>query len=260
MQLLTNAANDFIRIFFEPPCPGCRTLLATPLAGPVCDACWTSIAPVTPPFCMRCGDVLEGPDLIDALQNECDRCRRHPPAFSIARSAGRYEGPLREVLHAFKYERRRQLALPLARLMRNSGCQLLQLNDADAVVPVPLHLWRSIRRGFNQADDLARYLRRPVWRVLRRRGHGPSQTNLSGTARRRNLRSEFVVRRHRTRLRGATVVLIDDVMTTGATLDACARVLLDAGVREVRALTAARTVSGRRPQLSGPPRPSILPR
>jgi ComF family protein len=158
---------------------------------------------------------------------------------------------MREVIHAFKFNRRRLLAEPLGRMMRMAGADLL--DGADAVIPVPLHPIRNVRRGFNQADDLARQLGRPVWRALRRRRHGPPQASLQAAERHANLASAFAVSAKWSlgaRLRGQslsrrTVVLVDDVMTTGDTIDACSRVLLEAGVAEVRALTAART-TGRR--------------
>ena len=165
----------------------------------------------------------------------------------MARSAGAYEGSLRELVHAFKFEGRRQLAEPLANLMCRRGLHVLE--GADAVVPVPLHPVRLLRRGFNQADDLAREVGLPVWRLLRRRRHGPPQASLPAPRRRANLRRAYAMSLRcalpesmRRAFAGRTVVLIDDVMTTGATLDACARTLLENGVRDVRALTVARAV------------------
>ena len=162
----------------------------------------------------------------------------------MARSAGRYDGPFRLVIHTFKYEHRRPLAAPIAQLMVAAGTEVLA--GADAVVPVPLHPWRALRRGFNQADDLAIHLGLPVWRALRRTRHGPPQASLPASQRGDNVGNAFACswmsRLWSGRLRGRTVVLVDDVMTTGATLDACSAVLLAAGVRNVRALTAARAV------------------
>ncbi len=147
-------------------------------------------------------------------------------------------------MHALKYDGRRSLARPLASLMRERGVDML--DGAAAVVPVPLHQWRRLARGFNQADDLARHLGPPVVAGLRRVRATPTQTGLTGGARRRNVRRAFAATRAAARLRGQAVVLVDDVSTTGATLDACARALKRAGIREVRALTAGRVVTGRR--------------
>jgi ComF family protein len=164
-----------------------------------------------------------------------------------------YEGAFREIIHAFKYDGRRQLAVSLGRLMREAGDDLLA--DADAVVPVPLHPWRMLSRGFNQADDLARHLGPPVWRALRRRRYGPPQAGLTAGRRRANADAAYGLRplMPPSRLRGRVLVIVDDVMTTGATIDACSRVLLDAGARSVRALTAGRAVAGRpAPRLTRP--------
>jgi ComF family protein len=182
--------------------------------------------------------------VISLALERCPRCRRKPPLVHAARAAGEYEGALRDILHAFKYDGRRSLARPLGAQLRTAGGDLLR--DADCVVPVPLHGWRRLRRGFNQADELARQLGPPVVHPLWRARATPPQTGLTAAARRHNVRGAFVLspllsRRSRARwLADRTVVLVDDVRTTGATLNACAAVLLDAGARDVRARTVAR--------------------
>jgi ComF family protein len=121
------------------------------------------------------------------------------------------------------------------------------IEGADFAVPVPLHVVRQYRRGFNQAEELAKHLPVPLLRGLRRRRATATQTDLPEAQRRNNVRHAFAVRRRaRRQVQGATNLLVDDVSTTGATLDACARVLLAAGAKDVRALTAARAVSRRR--------------
>jgi ComF family protein len=159
---------------------------------------------------------------------------------TTSRAIGPYDGTLRAVVHALKYDGRRSLARPLARLMAKSGADLLA--GADFVSPVPLHRARARSRGFNQAEEMARHLGVPVVHALRRIRRTPSQTDLPAARRHANVRGAFAMAR-RARVGGAVVVLIDDVSTTGATLEACARVLLEAGASEVRALTAARVVS-----------------
>jgi ComF family protein len=121
-----------------------------------------------------------------------------------------------------------------------SGARVLE--DADLAVPVPLHRARKRARGFNQAAEIARYLTIPAMSALKRTRATVSQTDLPAEARHANVRNAFALRRHAD-IQGRVIVLIDDVRTTGATLEACARTLLDAGAREVRALTAARVVS-----------------
>ena len=245
------AKNSIVRTLLEPGCASGHAILSRPLDSQICERCWDAITSVSPPWCARCGDELPRWQNAD---NDCARCVSRPPYYSLARSAARYDGSLRELIHTFKFERQRLLAEPLGRMMRLAGADVLA--GADAVVPVPLHPVRSIRRGFNQADDLARELRLPVWRALHRRRHGPPQASLAATARHANLERAFAIsplwalraRLGGRSLAGRTLVLIDDVMTTGDTLDACARVLLDAGAAEVRALTAARTVRQGRAQ------------
>ena len=163
-------------------------------------------------------------------------------AIASAAAAGDYVGTLRQIIHAFKYDARRSLASQLAELMRLHGADVLA--GASCVIPVPLHPLRQARRGFNQAMDLASGLGLPVTPVLWRRRMTAFQADLGAADRRRNVHGAFSVsplasRRMRESLRGQTVVLVDDVRTTGATLHACADVLLAAGVREVRGLTTA---------------------
>jgi ComF family protein len=240
IAVLVQATNGIIRLFLEPPCCACDLPLERPLSGPVCPACWRSVLFLTPPLCERCGDALAGDATPYAI---CPRCSRHDPIVSIARSAGRHDAGLRQIIHAFKYGKRRALAAPLSRLMRERCGEVLA--GADAVVPVPLHPWRALARGFNQADDLARHLGPPVWRVLRRVRRGPPQAALPAARRHANVRGAYAVRRLAgRRLKGRTLVLIDDVMTTGATLEACGEALAAAGATTVRALTVARAVAG----------------
>jgi len=177
------------------------------------------------------------------MSNQCPSCRERPTSVDTSRSAGRYEGSLRLIIHALKYDGRRSLSARLGGLMRATGRDVL--DEADCVVPVPLHPWRRLRRGFNQAADLAATLDRPVVSALWRTRATLSQTGLTAVGRRQNVRDAFMVspllsRRNRhDYVVERIVVLVDDVRTTGATLDACATVLKHAGAREVRALTLA---------------------
>ena len=165
--------------------------------------------------------------------------------WAAARLAlGQYHGALRDIIHAFKYEGRRSLGPPLGAMLRESGADVLR--DAACVVPVPLHPWKRLRRGFNQAADLSRQVGLPVVHALWRVRVTMSQAGLTASGRQRNVRGAFRVspwlwRTTRERfIDDRIVVLIDDVKTTGATLEACTEVLMEAGAREVRTLTVAR--------------------
>jgi ComF family protein len=232
-----------LSVVLAPCCAACGELLEHPTRGPVCGSCWQSVRPLTPPLCECCGDPLPTWRVISVPMARCPRCRRGRRLVDRAMSAGAYDGALRAVVHALKYEGRRSLARPLATLMRRRCAPILE--GVDYLVPVPLHVSRRRARGFNQALDLARHLGGDgleVCQALRRIRATPTQTGLPAAQRHRNMRHAFAPARRAPRLGGVIVVLVDDVSTTGATLEACARVLKEMDVREVRAVTAARVV------------------
>jgi ComF family protein len=233
-------ADGLVAVWLAPRCAACDAPLAAPTRGPVCAACWADVRPFTPPFCRRCGDPLPSWRAISIQASTCQRCRRQPSAISCSRAIAGYDGALRTIIHALKYEGRRSLAAPLAALMRRDCRDVLAA--ADLVVPVPLHRSRRRSRGFNQAEAIAVMLGLPCRRALRRVRATPSQTDLPAGRRHANVRDAFALRR-RARIEGLRVVLVDDVSTTGATLEACARVLRAGGAADVRAVTAARVVT-----------------
>jgi ComF family protein len=229
-----------LSVVLAPACATCERILDQPTRGAVCPRCWRSILPLTPPLCDVCGDPLPTWRTISLPLARCPRCRRSSPSVDRGRSVGSYEGTLRSIVHSLKYDGRRSLAKPLAALMRTHGGDVL--NHAACAIPVPLHPSRRRERGFNQAADLARHLGVRVVPALRRVRPTATQTELPAAQRHRNVRDAFSATSATCTLRGAIVVLVDDVCTTGATLEACARALKNAGVAEVRALTAARVV------------------
>lgn len=235
--------DALLAVALAPRCAACDRVLDRPSAGPVCTECWATVLVPTPPLCRTCGDPLPSWRIVSLQLAQCARCRRGPTFIDAGRCAGDYEGALRQIVHAFKYDGRRSLAGTLGRMMRESGADILE--GATCVVPVPLHPWRRMRRGFNQATDLARQLDLPVVHALWRARPTAVQAGLTAAARRRNVRRAFALspllrtRSRTTFIDGKIVVLVDDVRTTGATLNACAEVLKRSGAREVRALTAA---------------------
>lgn len=213
-----NAANAALAMVIAPACASCGLVLDEPLRGPVCAACWAAV--VTTPLSWR----PSSESSLDAVM-----------------SAGPYDGVLRDIIHAWKFEARQSLARPLARIVGRHCATLLE--GADIAAPVPMTPWRKWHRGFNQAEDLARHLGIPRASLLARWRPRAAQSTLSAAERRRNVdTSMFVPAWRRPAVRNQIVVLVDDVVTTGATLEACARVLHVAGAKEVRAVTVAQTV------------------
>ena len=207
---------------------------------PVCRACLKSPEPLAADyFCIACRTPFQNQYALDE-DGQCRLCRAGLRGFDFAYSFGAYEGTLRDLIHLYKYARMQPLAGPLSDLM---AAALPRDQRFDAVVPVPLHWWRQWQRGFNQSELLARPLARrcgiPVLRALRRGRATRVQAGLAGSRRRQNVTGAFHVRRPE-RVRGLRILLIDDVMTTGATASACAAELKRAGAKCVALLTAAR--------------------
>ena len=197
-------------------------------------------------LCSACGEKLFGHHFESETGPLCGLCRRAAPPFRHAVAYGAYEGALRDLLHLFKYHQVKPAGPVLGRFVAEAAGKL-KLPDSLLVVPVPLWTGKRRTRGFNQAEEIARsFVRsRPGTGIqldttsLVRRRETASQTGLTRHQRRANVRGAFAVTRT-DQVRGRTVLVIDDVMTTGTTAGECARVLLRAGAREVFVATVAR--------------------
>lgn len=226
---------------FPPQCPSCGVPTGSPSA--LCMTCWEG-AGFGEPACRRCALPLES-ELSDETA-ECAACLARPPAFSRARAAMRYEGG-KEMVLRFKHGERTDYTPAFAAWLQRAGAPLLA--DAELLVPVPLHRWRLLARRFNQSALLANGLSGLsgvpcLPDALVRTRATPSQgAMVSARARRRNVLAAFAVRPGAAEaIRDKRIVLIDDVMTTGATLEAATRTLKRAGAADVCALALARVV------------------
>ena len=227
-------------LVFPSFCKICREPLERTGERIVCAACLRKLAPWTGSRCPHCGRFEAG----EAADHLCGRCLGHAPAFSLHRSCGAYGGTLKDVILLFKYRRFAPLNRPLASFAQDSlaGDEALW-EGADRFVPVPLHPARRRERGFNQARLLARDLGRlrglgVLDRALIKTRNVPAQAGLKAADRARNVRRAYAVRQP-DRIAGKTLILVDDVTTTGATIRECARVLVAAGAKDVRAITIA---------------------
>ncbi|HYD49464.1 MAG TPA: ComF family protein [Terriglobales bacterium] len=234
--------GQLLSLLYPPTCFGC----GSDAEDGFCPACRARIAMPKSPLCSICGQPFVTPGDADHL---CGDCLRHRPHFGRARACAVYDAhdegsPLRSCLHAYKYQRRADLAAPLAGLMQRA-CPF-DLDNYDLLIPVPLHLQRLRWRGFNQAVLLVKPLAQSrratvdVFSLVRARPTVP-QVELSEIERRHNVRHAFVVARP-DQVRRRRVLLVDDVMTTGATVDECAKVLKRAGAAAVDVLVLARAV------------------
>jgi ComF family protein len=230
-------------------CARCGQPLVEAALVSFCTACWQQIRLIKPPYCPGCGLPFRSPvALTHSPGHRCGECRSHPPPFDHARAVGYYEGTLRQAIHLFKYRGKLGLQRPLLQLAIAHLDDQYRRTAYDVILPVPLHRSRLMQREFNQAALLARglapHLQAPVVeRLLVRIRRTRPQVELREEERRRNLKDAFAVVEP-ARIAGKVVLLVDDVLTTGATMGEAAGVLKAAGAQQVDVWALARVVRG----------------
>ncbi|GHO84563.1 ComF family protein [Dictyobacter formicarum] len=236
-NIIQRSYQQLLDILFPPQCAQCKVSGAI-----LCPRCIASISWFTPPLCHICGLPGAGTTL-------CARCQHQPLQLSGVRAPGSYQEPLRSCIRALKYQGNRRLSEPLGQLLAQAYHKYAM--RADLVIPVPLHQEKLQQRGYNQsqllAESCARQLQLPLSTTLIHRIHSaPAQVTLTAQQRRKNLQGAFrCTQNHTTQsLLNRRILIIDDVCTTGATLEACAAPLFAAGARAVWGLVLARPLSG----------------
>lgn len=239
LMTIVALAKNLINLIYPLHCASCRKPLDAMDETGVCRFCISQVRPNPKPYCRSCGRSLESTEELCA---DCKETRFH---FERAYSACLHEGAMKELIHSFKYKRNMGLGRVLSEYMANFLGDNKEITDGiDAVTFVPLHPARQAERGFNQsqllADTLARSIDMPFLNCLKKIRSSRPQNELTRDSRLTNLRGAFKIRD--LKIDDLGLLLIDDVMTTGATLDECSRVLLDSGAKKVKCLTLARGV------------------
>lgn len=224
---LKTARNALLDLLFPPRCVACRRS-----GNWFCAACQAQIQPIRPPLCAHCGR--------PSTRTPCPFCHKQPLAMNGTRAVAFFDHPLRQAIHALKYEQRTELAAPLGDLL--SDYLRAHPLPADALIAVPLHPTRERERGYNQAALLAQAIHTrlglPVWTdALTRVRATRTQTELNAAERRTNVAEAFAAT---ARVAGAHLILVDDVLTTGATMNACAVALRECGAQTVWGVALAR--------------------
>ncbi len=238
--LAAGVAGRLLDLLLPPSCLSCQR----PVAGPIglCPRCWPQLHFLSAPACAACGHPFSQPVPVGSL---CGACLQAPPPWDRARAVFRYDQASKGLVLSFKHADRPGLARHVAPWLARAAAELLR--DADLLVPVPLHRWRLLRRRYNQAALLAIGLSRItgipcIPDLLRRQRRTPPQGQLNRRQRHSNVTAAFALAVPPAEIKGRRLLLVDDVLTTGATVGECARLLRQQGAAAVDVVTLARVV------------------
>jgi len=240
-RFILDLKDDLLGFVYPQNCPICRN----PLKGDekdICEECWKALALLPSPYCPYCRTFLEIQDKI--ANHPCPNLTGSKERRILAiRSLGTFDDHYQKLIHRLKYEKKIQLGQRLAQKLGESISEDRCFSGCDMVIPVPLHRARERERGFNQSEVLAEGISRAMGisltkGILKRRKNTKDQTYLNAQQRAENVKGAFVVTRPE-KINGKNVILVDDVMTTGATLNECARMLKETGATRVFAATLA---------------------
>ncbi len=241
-SILMSFAAKALDLLLPPLCLACDARVTE--HGTLCAKCWSDIQFIAAPYCGTCGAPFDTPVGEGEI---CAACLTNPPIYAAARSAMLYDDASKRLILGFKHGDRIHMVHTLAGWMQRAGHELWQ--DADLIMPVPLHRWRLFKRRYNQAALLAKSLGEATGKHvlvdgLLRLKPTPTQGHRNRKERQANVKGAFGINPHHlTAIKDKNIILIDDVLTTGATLNECSRTLLDAGAKSVKTLTLARVKS-----------------
>jgi ComF family protein len=241
--IIDDVLRHITDIVFPPQCISCAAILQPITEKVFCSACREKIKFLTGSICPICGiTFFDSP----SASHLCGNCLEKKPYFSYARAVASYETIILNAIHQFKYGRDLSIGVLLASLMADFSFPDLEFRDYSLIIPVPLHIKKLRKRGFNQsiilADSIGKKWQIPVnFSLLKRCKFTLTQTGLDKRERERNIKGAFEVR-DKEKIAGRNIIIIDDVYTTGATLNECAKKLIKAGAQKVAVLTLARVL------------------
>lgn len=240
--------EGFLNLIYPLNCESCGSLIKESKGYSICDECLKSIRLITPPFCYHCGKPFS-PEVNFEEKAICNECSNKKQYYNFARSIAYYEGVLRKCIHLFKYQGQVKIAKPLADLIINYFLEnnLIPLEEIDLIIPVPLFKDELTKRGFNQSGLLAKLIASHYSipfseELLIKKRANLSQVGLTKTERKDNVKNVYAINADIEKDNIFSVLLIDDIFTTGASIEACCKELNKTRIKKLYVLTLARNI------------------